>query len=170
VILKNVRAGSAKCKVEALDEPSWNSLVNSPMLQQAVRGLEDVDFYDITRALVIKDLVPDTKYDEEFEQKLITYAITLGEPAFSTKTLIAFLNAYEQLPALRETVGPSDYVPLQLQPIFILINTVHSGGSPEDGRLRLYLWAMAHFSRMRKLSRTDMVPVIVPLILAMGES
>ncbi|KAF1997432.1 hypothetical protein P154DRAFT_524779 [Amniculicola lignicola CBS 123094] len=157
-----IRNETSACKTKHLHEPSWNELVHSRMLRQAVLGRCGFSYYNITTARVIKELVPGNEYGELLKRKMIDYAVTLGPPLIPTANIINRLAASPR--NLQRTINPSDYSPLCYEPIVLSIETKSPNGGSENGEVQLSLWAMAYFNRLRQLIQ-DPVPMTLPLLL-----
>ena len=164
--LIEIRDSTAFCKIDRVHEPSWNELVHSMMLKQVVRNRPGFQYYNITTARIIKELVPGNKYGELLKNKMIDYAITLESPLLSVDQVVTRLATSPR--PLQRTINPSDYTPLRHKPVAISIETKPPGGSKESGEVQLSIWAMAYFNRLRTLTQ-DPVSITLPLILVSDE-
>lgn len=160
--MREIRDETLSCKSKHLHESSWNELVHSQMLKQAVRGRPGFSYYNITTARVIRELVPGNEYGELLKGKMIDYAVTLGPPLLPKANIINRLAASPR--KLQRTINPSDYSPLCYEPVGIGIETKSPEGGNEDGEVQLSVWAMAHFNRLRQLVQ-DPVTMTLPLLL-----
>ncbi|KAF9731991.1 hypothetical protein PMIN02_000356 [Paraphaeosphaeria minitans] len=160
--MRGIRNETLICKTKHLHEPSWNELVHSQMLKQAVLGRPSFSYHNITTARVIKGLVPGNEYSELLKGKMIDFAVTLGPPfvptAYATNRLAA------SLPKLQRTISPSDYSPLCYEPVVLRIETKSPDVDSENGEVQLCLWAMANFNRLPQLIQ-DPVAMTMPLLL-----
>lgn len=160
--LRDIRNETSACKRKHLHEPSWNELVHSQVLKQAVLGRPGFSYYNITTARVIRELVPGNEYGELLKGKMIDFAVTLGPPLVHTANVINRLTASPR--KLQRTCNPSDYSPLCYEPIVLGIETKSPDGGSENGEVQLSVWAMAYFNRMRQLIE-DPVDMTLPLLL-----
>lgn len=160
--MRDIRNETLVCKTKHLYEPSWNELVHSQMLKQAVLGYPEFSYYNITTARIIKELVPGNEYGELLKRKMIDFAVTLGPPLIPTANVINRLTASPG--KLQRTCNPSDYSPLCYEPIVLGIETKSPDGGSENGEVQLSVWAMAYFNRMRRLIQ-DPVNMTLPLLL-----
>ncbi|RMZ68354.1 methyltransferase type 11 [Pyrenophora seminiperda CCB06] len=163
--LRGVRDSTTFCKTKFVHKPTWNERVHSRMLEQVVRNRPGLEYYNITTARVVKELVPGNKYGELLKNKLIDYAITIEPPLFSEDQVIIWLAT--SLPPLQRAINPSDYSPLCCNPVAISIETKSSDGS-ENGEVQLSVWAIAYFNRLRTLTQ-DPVSITLPLVLVSNE-
>ncbi|KAF2872817.1 hypothetical protein BDV95DRAFT_593227 [Massariosphaeria phaeospora] len=157
-----IRNGTAVCEREHLHEPSWNELVHSQMLEQAVVDRPGFAYYNITTARVIKELVPDNKFGELLKGKMIDYAVTLGPPLIPTAHVVNGLAASPR--KLQRTCNPSEYSPLCYNPVALSIETKSPDGRGENGEVQLAVWALAYFNRLRQLIQ-DPVTMTLPMLL-----
>jgi hypothetical protein len=160
--MREIRNDTSMCKTKHLHEPSWNELVHSQMLKQAVLGRPGFSYYNITTARVIKELVPNNEYGELLKGKMIDFAVTLGPPLIPTANVISRLAASPR--KLQRTSNPCDYSPLCYEPVVISIETKSPDGGSENGEVQLSVWAMAYFNRLRQLIQ-DPVAMTLPLLL-----
>jgi hypothetical protein len=160
--MRDIRNETSVCKTKHLHEPSWNELVHSQMLKQAVLRRPGFSYYNITTARVIKELVPGSEYGEFLKSKMIAFAVTLGPPFIPTAHVTNRLAASP--PKLQRTISPSDYSPLCYEPVVLSIETKSPDGGSENGEVQLSLWAMANFNRLRQLIQ-DPVAITIPLLL-----
>ncbi|KAF1952945.1 hypothetical protein CC80DRAFT_507689 [Byssothecium circinans] len=160
--MRDIRNETSVCKTKHLHEPSWNELVHSQMLKQAVHGCPGFSYYNITTARVIKELVPGNEYGELLKGKMIDFAVTLGPPLIPTAHVIHRLAASPR--KLQRTTNPSDYSPLCYEPVVLSIETKSPDGGSENGEVQLSIWAMAYFNRLRQLIQ-DPVAMTLPLLL-----
>jgi hypothetical protein len=114
------------------------------MLEQAIRGCFGVEYYNITCARVIKELVGSNKYGEILEQKVLDYAITLGPPLVSESQVMTRLATFPQL--FHRTINSSNYSPLCYKSVTISIMTKSPNNSREHGEAQLSIWVAAHFN------------------------
>ncbi|OAL57242.1 hypothetical protein IQ07DRAFT_638598 [Pyrenochaeta sp. DS3sAY3a] len=154
--MQEIRNETLVCKMKHLHEPSWNELVHSRMLKQAVLGRTGFSYYNITTARVVKDLVPGNEYGELLKGKMIDFTVTLGPPLIPTADII---NRN-----LQRTSNPSNYGPLCYEYIVLSIGTKPPNGSNENAEVQLSVWAIAYFNRLRQLIQ-DPVPMTLPLLL-----
>lgn len=160
--MRDIRNETSACKTKHLHEPSWNELVHSQMLKQAVHGRSGFSYYNVTTARVIKELVPGNEYGELLRGKMVDFAVTLGPPLIQTTHVINRLAA--STPKLQRTINASDYSPLCYEPVVLSIETKSPNGGSENGEVQLSLWAMACFNRLRQLIQ-DPVAMTLPLLL-----
>ncbi|KAF2467996.1 uncharacterized protein BDR25DRAFT_266464 [Lindgomyces ingoldianus] len=160
--MRDIRNETSACKTKHLHEPSWNELVHSQMLKQAVLGRPGFSYYNITTARVIKELVPGNEYGELLKGKMIDFAVTLGPPLIPTANVINRLTASPR--KLQRTCNPSDYSPLCYEPAVLGIETKSPDGGSENGEVQLSVWTMAYFNRLRQLIQ-DPVSMTLPLLL-----
>jgi hypothetical protein len=160
--MREIRDETSWCKTKHLHEPSWNELVHSRMLKQAVLGRPGLSYYNITTARVIKELVPGNEYGELLKGKMIDFAVTLGSPRIPPANIINRLAASPR--KLQRTTNPSDYSPLCFEPVVLSIETKSPAGGNENGEVQLSVWAMAYFNRLRQLVQ-DPVAMTLPLVL-----
>lgn len=160
--MREIRNETSVCKMKHLHEPSWNELVHSQMLKQAVLGRAGLSYYNITTARVIKELVPDNEYGELLKGKMVDFAVTLGPPLIPAADVTKRLTTAPR--KLQRTINPSDYSPLCYEPIVLSIETKSPDGGSENGEVQLSVWAMAYFNRLRQLIH-DPVTITLPLLL-----
>lgn len=161
-LMREIRNATSTCQTKHLHEPSWNELVHSQMLKQAVLSRPGFGYYNITTARVTKELVPGNEYGELLKGKMIDFAVTLGPPLIPTAPVIKRLASSHS--RLRRTCNPSDYSPLCYEPVVLSLETKSPDGGSEDGEVQLSVWAMAYFNRLRQLVR-DPVTMTLPLLL-----
>lgn len=166
-----VRRQTAFCERKQLHEPSWNERVHCRILQQAVKDLSGVEYYNITTARVVPELVPKNKYGEMLKNKMIDYAITLGEPLIAEDDVIARLASSDK--RFCRTIGPSDYSPLCYEPIAISIETKSREGSKGEAMVQLSVWTTAQFNRLRDLLPAavaqEPISITLPLLFVLGD-
>ena len=108
--LSDIPNSHALCETESLHEASWNELLHSQMLKQALFNRRGLGYYNITAARVVKELVPEDRYGKLLKNKQIDYAIVLKPPLLSNDDIVTRLAASPG--PLQETINPSKYSPL----------------------------------------------------------
>lgn len=160
--MRDIRDATSTCKTKHLPEPSWNELVHSQILKQAVLGRPGFSYYNVTTARVLKELVPGNEYGELLKSKMVDFAINLGPPLIPLAHVISRLAASPH--KLQRTCNPSDYSPLCFEPVVLSIETKLPDGGSENDEVQLSFWAMACFNRLRQLIQ-DPVAMTLPLFL-----
>ncbi|KAL1626716.1 hypothetical protein SLS54_002879 [Diplodia seriata] len=124
-------------------DAAWTDAVHSRVLELALRDLPSVRWHDILG----NDLET---------TKLVDYAIVLNPSAALQRTLPLALDresAAASATDAPQSINPTHYAPLRLDPICVSIATAPPHGDVSQARARLAAWGAAHLRRLDALRR-----------------
>ncbi|KAL0253202.1 hypothetical protein SLS55_010174 [Diplodia seriata] len=143
-------------------DAAWTDAVHSRVLELALRDLPSVRWHDITAARISPPaLIPRHSLGNDLETtKLVDYAIVLNPSAALQRTLPLALDresaaaaAATDAPPQQQSINPTPYAPLRLDPICVSIATAPPHGDVSQARARLAAWGAAHLRRLDALRR-----------------
>ena len=157
-----------ECQERKYNESAWNSEVHSTLLRLALRYQwrgKGIWYRDVTSSRVIDKSLLSSVPNYRPATKMVDYTFCIEYPPHSKLDLgiIDAMNVRDL-----SSINHADSEEVRFHPIAVYIETKRAHIDEEQAELQLITWVVAHYTKLKRMTKIGTQMPILPLITALG--